>query len=143
MKRRALDTHMHMNHKHYLFVIASSGGRASFYIYLLGELHHQPDGVTVVGATEEVVMVELVVQLVEIGALAEALVLGDQRAVALPKGGWQRGTPAHTPLGLVMPIINSRVEDARHARDRRDVAAPEVAVQDARLQQTSKLLETL
>ena len=78
-------------------------------------------------------MVELVVELVQRLALAEARVLGDQLAVALPEGRAEAGAPRHAPLGLVVAVVGGRVEDARLALDRRHVAAPQVAVQHRRL----------
>mmetsp|Transcript_29790 Transcript_29790/g.93371 ORF Transcript_29790/g.93371 Transcript_29790/m.93371 type:complete len:295 (-) Transcript_29790:137-1021(-) len=78
-------------------------------------------------------MVELVVRLVQREAALEALVLWDQRAVALPKGGAERRAPAHAPLGLVVAVVDRRVEDAGHPLRGRDVAAPQVAVQHRRL----------
>eukprot|EP00966_Prymnesium_polylepis_P273272 6312823-Prymnesium_polylepis.2 len=71
--------------------------------------------------------------LIEEKALVEALVLRDERSVALPEGWPQRRTPAHAPLGLVVAIVDGRVEDARLAVDGGHVAAPKVAVQHRRL----------
>mmetsp|Transcript_31484 Transcript_31484/g.68828 ORF Transcript_31484/g.68828 Transcript_31484/m.68828 type:complete len:418 (-) Transcript_31484:35-1288(-) len=111
------------------------GGRLHMLLLVVGLLHQVPQdgpGLVVVAPSEEVVVVQVVVEEVDLLALLEAGVLRDQVAVGGPKVAVEAGTPRHPPLGLVVAVVAGGIEDAWLAVHPAHVSAPEIPVQDAR-----------
>eukprot|EP00955_Chlamydomonas_euryale_P028003 295148-Chlamydomonas_euryale.AAC.5 len=92
---------------------------------------HDAHRLAVVAGAKHDVVIKDVVERVKVVAIVEAGRLGNDLAVARPEVAPEARTPVHAPLSLVVAVVARRVkDDGLAAGRRRDVAAPQVAMQD-------------